>query len=185
MTLTIPDWCRIGATVEYEYRPGEWVDEVVHSYGTDGFFHQAYGCPMYYSKYSEFGRTIRLIGQQAPAPDPAKIVEKREEYRKWAYMFRKKPEEYYELRVMQGALWFACTQMCSEYRERVVIELKTRIVQKVDSLAGRYEIGNIAAEEIARHFCRPVPFLDGMAPGTIDEARKLMKEVWREIEEEV
>lgn len=182
MIVTIPDWCRIGATVEYEYRPGEWVKEIIHSYGTDGFYHQAFGCPLYYSKYSEFGRTVRLIGQQAPAPEPAKIVEKREEYGKWAYMFHENPEEYHELRVMQIALWFARTRMCSECRERVVNELKTRIRQKVDSIAGRYGIGN-AAEEIARHFCRPVLTFDGETPETFDEATKRMKEVWREMEE--
>ena len=185
MTLTIPDWCWIGATVEYQYRPGEWVKEIIHSYGTDGFYHQAFGCPLYYSKYTDLGRTVRLIGQQAPAPEPAKIVEKREEYGKWAYMLHENPEEYHELRVMQIALWFARTQMCSECRERVVTELKTRIIQKVNGIGGWYGIGTIAAEEIARHFCRPVPLLDGMAPGTFDEAMKLMKKVWREIEEAV
>ena len=177
MTLTIPDWCRIGATVEYQYRPGEWVDEVVHSYGPDGFFHQAYGCPMYYSAYSEFGRTIRLKGQPNPKPE---VPKNREEYVKWSSMFRENPTAYRELRTMQIAIWYLLTQIWADSREYAAHDIEVRIRLRIYALSGRYGIGDIAAYELARYFFRPVPPFDGEEPGILEDAQRLAKEVLKE-----
>ncbi len=177
MTLTIPDWCRIGATVEYQYRPGEWVEETVHSYGTDGFFHQAYGCPMYYSAYSDFGRTIRLKGQPSPAPEAPK---NREEYGKWSKLFRENPTAYHELRIMQIAIWYLQTQIRADSREYAVHDIEVRIRLRIYALSGRYGIGDIAADELARYFFRPVPPFDGEEPGILKDAQRLAKETLKE-----
>lgn len=66
MTLEIPDWCVIGKYVEWHspYLTGnEWVTERILSYGVDGFFHQCAYCPVYYSKFDEYGKTIREVGK--------------------------------------------------------------------------------------------------------------------------
>ena len=173
MTLTIPDWCRIGATVEYQYRPGEWVDEVVHSYGTDGFFHQAYGRPMYYSAYSEFGRTIRLKDRSGPEKN-------REEYGKWSDMFRENPTAYHELRIMQIAIWYLLKQARGNYRQRAAHDIELQIQKRMHVLSGRYGIDTDAADEVARYFFRPVPPFDGEGPGLLDDAQRRAKEVLKE-----
>ena len=62
MILEIPDWCTIGKYIEWNalHITGyDWVREKIISYGTCGFFHQAYGCPIYFSEFSEYGKTIR------------------------------------------------------------------------------------------------------------------------------
>ena len=64
MTINIPDWCIIGKTVEvlmYNKDTGqrEWFKEKIISYGVDGFFHQAYYCPTYYHKFSDYGKSVR------------------------------------------------------------------------------------------------------------------------------
>ena len=62
MIIEVPDWCVIGKFIEWNcpYRTGyEWVKEEIISYGTDGFYHQAHNCPVYYSKFSDYGHTIR------------------------------------------------------------------------------------------------------------------------------
>ena len=176
MTLTIPDWCRIGATVEYQYRPGEWVEETVHSYGTDGFFHQAYGCPMYYSAYSEFGSTIRLKDRSGPA-------ENREEYGKWSKLFRENPTAYRDLRVMQIAIWYLLTQIWADSREYAAHDIEVRIRRKMYALSGRYGISDAAAEKVAQYFCRPVPPFGGEEPGLPGDAQRLAKEVLKEFGE--
>ena len=173
MTLTIPDWCRIGATVEYQYRPGEWVDEVVHSYGTDGFFHQAYGCPMDYSAYSEFGRTIRLKDRSGPAKN-------REEYGKWSKLFRENPTAYRELRVMQIAIWYLLKQARENSRQHAAHDIEVRIRLKMGALSGPDGISAAAAKEVAQYFCRPVPPFDGEEPGLLEDAQLLAKEVLKE-----
>lgn len=65
MTITIPDWAKIGNIVYIkdvnEIRggnPNEWYAERVISYGNDGIFHQAPYCPVYYTKFSEYGNTL-------------------------------------------------------------------------------------------------------------------------------
>ena len=63
MTIEIPDWCKIGAWIEWDapritgYR---WVRERIMAFGVDGFFHQAADCPLYFTKFSEYGKTVRL-----------------------------------------------------------------------------------------------------------------------------
>lgn len=61
--LNIPDWCAIGTEIEWnapEITGMEWVKEIVHSYDMQGFFHGAHDCPMYYTKFEEYGKTVRL-----------------------------------------------------------------------------------------------------------------------------
>lgn len=180
MTLTIPDWCRIGATVEYQYRPGEWVEEIVHSYGTDGFFHQAYGCPMYYSAYSDFGRTIRLKGQPNPEPE---VPKNREEYGQWSDMFRENPTAYHELRIMQIAIWYLLKHARGNYRQHAAHDIELQIRKRMHVLSGRYGIDTAAADEVARYFFRPVPPFDGEEPGTLEDAQRLAKETLKEYAE--
>lgn len=181
MTVTIPDWCCIGATVEYEYRPGEWVRETIHSYGTDGFYHQAYGCPMYYSKYTDLGRTVRLIGQQAPEPE---VPKNREEYIKWSKLFRENPTAYRELRIMQIAIWYLLKQARGNYRQHAAHDIELQIRKRMHVLSGRYGIDTAAADEVARYFFRPVPPFDGEKPGTLEDAQRLAKETLKEYGEE-
>lgn len=62
MTIEIPNWCVIGKQIEWHapYITGnEWVTETIISYGMDGFFHREHNCPIYYSKFSEYGKTVR------------------------------------------------------------------------------------------------------------------------------
>ena len=64
MIIKIPDWCYIGKTIEWSARHitgNDWVEETIIAYGTDGFFHQAKNCPMYYTKFSEYGKTVREV----------------------------------------------------------------------------------------------------------------------------
>ena len=62
MTIEIPDWCIIGKTIEWN-RPDltgiEWVREEILSFGYNGFYHQSCNCPVYYTEFSEYGKTIR------------------------------------------------------------------------------------------------------------------------------
>lgn len=63
MVIEIPDWCKIGTFIEWDapqitgYR---WVREEIIAFGYDGFFHQAHNCPMYFTKFAEYGKTVRL-----------------------------------------------------------------------------------------------------------------------------
>lgn len=64
MIIEIPEWCVIGKIIEWKtfdsnYGKLKWFKEKIISYGCDGFFHQAYNCPVYYSKFSDYGKTIR------------------------------------------------------------------------------------------------------------------------------
>lgn len=62
MIIEIPDWCVIGKSVEWKaphFTGYEWVRETILSYGMDGFFHQGSDCPVYYTKFSEYGKTVR------------------------------------------------------------------------------------------------------------------------------
>jgi len=66
MIIEIPDWCVIGKKVEVlmydkDYCKFDWFKEKIISYGIDGFFHQAYGCPVYYDKFDSYGKTVREI----------------------------------------------------------------------------------------------------------------------------
>ena len=63
MTIEIPDWCRIGLYIQW-HAPNltgmEWVRERIVAFGYDGFFHQEHNCPMYFTKFSEYGKTVKL-----------------------------------------------------------------------------------------------------------------------------
>lgn len=64
MIIEVPDWCLIGKHIEWQmydpdYGDVRWFKEKILTFGYDGFFHQAYNCPVYYSKFSEYGNTIR------------------------------------------------------------------------------------------------------------------------------
>lgn len=66
MTIEIPDWCVIGKYVEWNashITGNEWVTEKIISYGIDGFFHKGSCCPVYYTQFSEYGKTIREINR--------------------------------------------------------------------------------------------------------------------------
>ena len=62
MIIEIPDWCVIGKTIEW-YAPHitgiEWVRDKIISFGYDGFFHQEHNCPVYYTNFSEYGKTVK------------------------------------------------------------------------------------------------------------------------------
>lgn len=63
MTIEIPDWCEIGTYISWNcpYITGQqWVREKIVAFGYDGFFHQAINCPMYFTSFSEFGKTVKL-----------------------------------------------------------------------------------------------------------------------------
>ena len=64
MIIEIPNWCVIGKCIEW-HNPRttgfDWVTERIVAYGYDGFFHESDNSPMYYSKFSEYGKTIREI----------------------------------------------------------------------------------------------------------------------------
>ena len=62
ITIEVPDWCLLGMTVLWHapHITGyDWVEEEVISYGYDGFFHKGPNCPVYYSKFTEYGKTIK------------------------------------------------------------------------------------------------------------------------------
>lgn len=65
MVINIPDWCKLGLEIEW-YAPRqtgleEWVKEKVIGYSYNGFFHQAHNCPIYETKFSEYGKTVRKV----------------------------------------------------------------------------------------------------------------------------
>lgn len=67
ITIELPDWARIGVTVlvkDYDCirgdNPEHWYREKIIAFGYDGVFHQAHNCPMYYTKFSEYNKTIKL-----------------------------------------------------------------------------------------------------------------------------
>ena len=63
MTINIPDWCYIGLFIEWhapEITGKDWVREKIIAFGYNGFFHQASNCPMYFTEFSEYGKTVRL-----------------------------------------------------------------------------------------------------------------------------
>ena len=62
MIITIPDWCIIGLYIEWDapsITGQHWVREEIVAFGYDGFFHQAHNCPMYFTKFSEYGKSVR------------------------------------------------------------------------------------------------------------------------------
>ena len=67
MTIELPDWARIGNIIEvrdYALKRGDdsnhWYRERIISFGYNGVFHQAAYCPVYFTEFEEYGKTIRL-----------------------------------------------------------------------------------------------------------------------------
>lgn len=61
--IEVPEWCRIGSYIEWNnprVTGMDWVRERILSYGYDGFFHQGDNCPVYFTKFSEYGKTVRI-----------------------------------------------------------------------------------------------------------------------------
>ena len=64
MIIEVPDWCVIGKYIEFKmydpnYGEARWFKDKIISYGVDGFFHQTHNCPVYYNKFSDYGKTVR------------------------------------------------------------------------------------------------------------------------------
>ena len=67
MTIELPDWARIGMTVLIKDTnkvrgddSNAWYTETIIAFGYDGVFHQAHNCPMYFTEFTEYGKTIKL-----------------------------------------------------------------------------------------------------------------------------
>ena len=65
MVINIPDWCKLDLVIEW-YASKQtgiegWVKERIIGYVYDGFLHQASNCPIYKTKFSEYGKTIREV----------------------------------------------------------------------------------------------------------------------------
>ena len=65
-TINVPEWASIGNFVmvkDVECIRGKdqnkWYREKILGYGYDGIFHQATNCPVYYTRFSEYGKTIK------------------------------------------------------------------------------------------------------------------------------
>lgn len=63
MILEIPDWCKIDQYISWNapHITGQtWVRERIIGYGYNGFFHQATNCPLYFTEFEEYGKTVKL-----------------------------------------------------------------------------------------------------------------------------
>lgn len=70
MTIELPDWARIGAQVLVKDtkmirgdNSNNWFTERIIAFGYDGVFHQAKYCPIYFTEFKEYGKTIKLKGE--------------------------------------------------------------------------------------------------------------------------
>lgn len=70
MTIELPDWARIGMQVLVRDtklirgdNPNHWYTEKIVAFGYDGVFHQAKDCPMYFTEFKQYGKTIKLKGE--------------------------------------------------------------------------------------------------------------------------
>lgn len=66
MIINVPEWCIIGEMILWkapEITGQEWSTEKILSYGLDGFYHQGHDCPVYYTKFSEYGKTVKTCGR--------------------------------------------------------------------------------------------------------------------------
>lgn len=68
MIIELPDWARIGETIlvkdvrcDRGDNPNSWYEEEIVSFGYDGIFHQTEDSPEYFTKFSEWGKTIKEI----------------------------------------------------------------------------------------------------------------------------
>lgn len=69
MTIELPNWARIGATVLVKDTkmirgdsPNNWYTEKIIAFGYSGVFHQAKDCPVYFTEFKQYGKTIKLKG---------------------------------------------------------------------------------------------------------------------------
>lgn len=64
MVITIPDWCTIGKIIEWHaphLTDNKWVKEEIVGFGYNGFFHKWQNCPVYFTEFSEYGKTVREV----------------------------------------------------------------------------------------------------------------------------
>lgn len=64
MIIEVPDWCVIGKYIEvkmFDNLLGEydWFCQRILSYSENGFFHQAYNCPVHHNLFSDYGVSVR------------------------------------------------------------------------------------------------------------------------------
>ena len=66
MKIEIPDWARIGLEVKVKDvdcirgdKSNHWYTETIIAFGYNGVFHQAHNCHIYYTPFSEYGKTIK------------------------------------------------------------------------------------------------------------------------------
>lgn len=64
MIIEVPDWCKIGKYIEFKmydpmYGETRWFKDKIIAYSERGFFHQAYGCPVYYHLFTDYGELVR------------------------------------------------------------------------------------------------------------------------------
>ena len=71
MTIELPNWARIGATVLVKDTkmirgdsPNNWYTEKIIAFGYSGVFHQAKDCPVYFTEFKQYGKTIKLKGEK-------------------------------------------------------------------------------------------------------------------------
>ena len=62
--IRVPSWCQLGKRIEFQMQdPSDgkmhWFKDRIISYDYKGFFHQAPYCPVYYNKFSDYGKTVR------------------------------------------------------------------------------------------------------------------------------
>lgn len=63
MTIDIPDWCKVGAYIKWDapHITGQrWVRERIIGFRPNGFLHQSHNCPLYFTEFSEYGKTVKL-----------------------------------------------------------------------------------------------------------------------------
>ena len=67
--IELPDWAIIGKVIlvkDVHYIRGEnqsWYKEKIVAFGENGIFHQASNCPMYFTPFSEWGKTIKEVNE--------------------------------------------------------------------------------------------------------------------------
>lgn len=61
--LKLVNSSNIGCTIKIMGKE-RWFREKIISYGNDGFFHQDYDCPVYYNRFSDLGKSVRLCDQK-------------------------------------------------------------------------------------------------------------------------
>lgn len=69
MIINVPEWAKIGNFIEFKmydknYGRERWFREEIISYSNNGFFHQAHNCPVYYNKFSDLGKNVRICEQK-------------------------------------------------------------------------------------------------------------------------